>query len=198
GATVDDVAAGPRTIAEAGMRLFIDVTPIIRDPVGRRAITSMTAMGEARSSVVLSQLAADPRLELVSRSRLRSVRRIAAALQRVGIPGAMLRTLWSPEATRERFAREIEEIARVELRPHAGGAGRGVRGGGPPGPTAGGAGRVPGPLRLPLDRRDRHRRPALVRGPHAHPRRAGELPPARRRRAPARRAVRQGRAGGRC
>jgi pyruvate,water dikinase len=115
GATIEDVAAGPRIIKDAGMRLFVDVTPIVRDPVGRQAFVGMTSMGEARSSTVLSQLASDPRLPLERRSRLHSIRLIAKALMRAGVPRAALRVMRAPDATRERFVREIDEFARVDL-----------------------------------------------------------------------------------
>ena len=124
GATVSDPASGPAMLVEAGMRIFLDVTPILRDPFGRRAITSATALGEARSSAVFSELASDPRLSLTGRSRLRTLRRIGAALARVGVLAAALRMLRSPAATRARFEREIEEIARLDVPPDAGAAAR--------------------------------------------------------------------------
>jgi rifampicin phosphotransferase len=115
GAVIGDATAGPRAIVEAGMRIYIDVTPIVRDPVGRRLVESMTAVGEARSSVVFSRLGSDPRLAPVRRSRLRTWSRLAAGLLRVGVPVAALRVLWSPSATRARYGRELDEIARVDL-----------------------------------------------------------------------------------
>src|SRR6266508_3856469 len=49
-------------IVDAGMRVYLDVTPILRDAVGRVAIQRATAIGEARSSVVFGKLVSDPRL----------------------------------------------------------------------------------------------------------------------------------------
>jgi phosphohistidine swiveling domain-containing protein len=115
GFPIDDPTAGSRILKDPGMRLYIDVTPIVRDPVGRRAFVTMTSMGEARSSAVLVQLASDPRLTLTRRSRFRSVRAIAEALIRAGLPPAALRVVRSPDATRERYVREIEKVARVDL-----------------------------------------------------------------------------------
>ena len=115
GASIDDAAAGPRILKEAGMRIFVDVMPIVRDPVGRPAFVGMTSMGEARSSIVLTRLASDARLPLASRSRLQSVRAIGGALMRAGVPAAALRLMRSPDNTRERYVREIEAFARIEL-----------------------------------------------------------------------------------
>src|SRR6266705_5312878 len=72
-------------------------------------------MGEARSSAVLVQLASDPRLSLASRSSLRSVRAIAGAMMRTGVPHFALRVVRSPEVTRARYVREIEGFARIDL-----------------------------------------------------------------------------------
>ena len=124
GAAVADPAAGPSTLVEAGMRLSIDVTPIVRDRFGRGVLVAATSMGEARSSVVFSQLTTDPRLAPVRRSRASSIRRIVAGLTRVGVPLAALRVLRSPEATRARFVREVEDLARVDLPADADGAAR--------------------------------------------------------------------------
>src|SRR5436190_2425936 len=115
GLPVDDPVAGSQILKEPGMRLYVDVTPIVRDPVGRRAFVTLTSMGEARSSAVLVQLASDPRLSLARRSRFRSVRAIAGAMMRTGVPHSALRVLWSPEAARARYVREIEEFARIDL-----------------------------------------------------------------------------------
>src|SRR5207247_9527012 len=107
GFPVDDPAAGSQILKDPGMRLYIDVSPLVRDPVGRVAFVTLTSMGEARSSAVLVQLASDPRLSLARRSRLRSVRAIAGALMRAGVPLAALRVVRSPEVTRARYVREI-------------------------------------------------------------------------------------------
>jgi pyruvate,water dikinase len=119
GFPVKDPVAGAGILKEPGMRLYIDVTAIVRDPVGRRAFVTLTSMGEARSSTVLVQLASDPRLPLAKRSRFRSVRTIGGALVHAGVPHAALRVMWSPQATPKRYVREIEGFARIELPPDA-------------------------------------------------------------------------------
>src|SRR5262249_36879193 len=115
GGVIRDAVAGPGTIAEAAMRIHLDVTPVVRDPIGRRALVAMTAMGESRSSVVFARLASDPRLPPMGRSRLRSLRRIAVGFMRAGAPLAGLRMLRSPDPTRERYVRGLEKIVHVHL-----------------------------------------------------------------------------------
>jgi len=124
GARVADAAAGPALLVEAGMRLYIDVTPVMRDPFGSKAIETLMSVGEARSSVVLARLGADPRLAHIGRSRARSVRRLVAAFFRAGIPQAALGVVLRPSETRTRYVREIEEICRVNLPPDATGSQR--------------------------------------------------------------------------
>ncbi|HEY2592922.1 MAG TPA: PEP/pyruvate-binding domain-containing protein [Chloroflexota bacterium] len=119
GARVSDPRAGPAALVEAGMRLYVDVTPVVRDRTGRQIFEAATRFGEARTSVVVSRLAADSRLAPTGDSRSRALRRVAAALQRAGVPAAAGQVLWSPYATRARFVREMESIARIDLPPGA-------------------------------------------------------------------------------
>src|SRR5207247_10733674 len=60
-------------------------------------------------------LASDPRRSLARRSGFRWVRAIAGSMMRAGVPHSALRVLWSPEAARARYVREIEEFARIDL-----------------------------------------------------------------------------------
>jgi len=115
GAPLADPAAGATILKEAGMRLYIDVTPIVRDRVGRRAFLTATSAGEARSSAVVAQLASDPRLALSRRSRFRSIRAIAGAMLHAGVPQSALRVVRSPDKTPQRYVREVEELVRVDV-----------------------------------------------------------------------------------
>ena len=119
GARIDAPRAGPSALVEAGMRLFVDLTPVIRDAFGRMVLVSIMGVGEARSSVVLARLATDARLSLGERSRGRTVRRIISAVARAGILRNALRVLRSPHATRARFKREMDCAAAIRLPPHA-------------------------------------------------------------------------------
>ena len=115
GFPIKDPVVGAGVLKEPGMRLYLDVTSAVRDPVGRRIFTTATSMGEARTSSVLVKLASDPRLPLTKRSRFSSVRKIAGALIHAGIPHAALRIMRSPESMPDRYVREIEQISRIDL-----------------------------------------------------------------------------------
>src|SRR4029079_9074421 len=93
---------GPGFVREAGMRVFLDVTPLIRDPIGREAIERATALGEARSSVALQRLAADPRLARRARSRRASALKLGRLLLRSRIPFAVVGALRAPDSARRR------------------------------------------------------------------------------------------------
>jgi rifampicin phosphotransferase len=111
-------------VVEAGMRVYLDVTPILRDAVGRIAIQRAAAVGEARSSVVFGKLVSDPRLRPHSASNIRSVRRLLPLLLRSRVPIFVLRALNSPATVPRRYVREIEHATRIELPPDATSAAR--------------------------------------------------------------------------
>jgi segregation and condensation protein B len=115
GARIADAVAGPPGLVDAGMRLFLDVTPVMRDRFGQRVFGSILSAGEARSSVVLRRLAADPRLAPTDVPTPRSLWRITAGLMRIGLPRAALQVLRRPLPMRARFESEMEAIARLEL-----------------------------------------------------------------------------------
>jgi len=115
GFPVKDPVSGAGIFKTPGMRLYFDVTQVVRDPVGRRIFVAVTSMGEARSSTALVELSADPRLALARRSRLHSVRAIGGALLGAGIPQSALGVMRSPDKTPDRYVREIEEMARIDL-----------------------------------------------------------------------------------
>jgi pyruvate,water dikinase len=119
GAAVPDPEAGPRGLAEAAMRLFIDITPVMRDRLGRRIFESATKAGEARTSAVVARLGSDERLALTNQPPMVTGLRIGAALTRVGVPLSALWIVVSPGRARTAYERQMDAIARVDLPPDA-------------------------------------------------------------------------------
>ena len=109
-------AAEPVTspvLVSAG-RIWADVTPVLRNPIGRDVLVRLTSVGEARSSVIFRQLADDHRF--TSRgSRLTTLRTVVPLFARSRIPFNALRLLRSPDRTRDRLIREIEKVTKVDL-----------------------------------------------------------------------------------
>jgi pyruvate,water dikinase len=96
GFPVADPLAGPTRYAEAGQRLFADLTGVLRSPAGRELMPRVLDFMEARSAVILRRLTADPRLSL-NRSWLSFVRRVLRIAVRFGIPVTAVRALARPD-----------------------------------------------------------------------------------------------------
>jgi rifampicin phosphotransferase len=95
-----------QALFEAGERLFINITTILRHPFGRRAMRALFPLIEPGSVETLERLLADPRLALrEGKGRLsgRTVRAVASMLRNV-----LYNLLW-PTAGRARIQRRIEQ-----------------------------------------------------------------------------------------
>src|SRR2546423_14115476 len=64
-----DPLSGPPVLIEAGQRLFLDVTPALRNTLGRKALIGAASNGEALSAPLFKQLTGDPRLPLTPPQR---------------------------------------------------------------------------------------------------------------------------------
>src|SRR5436309_1639134 len=112
---VRDPAAGAPLYAEAAMRVFIDVTRVLRDPFARELPGRVMSAMEFRSKAIFANLLEDPRLSprgSASRSRLRTF----VTVLRTGAPQNAVRALIHPDATRVRSLRALDEaIADVRM-----------------------------------------------------------------------------------
>ncbi len=98
----------------SGGRIWADLTPVLRDRIGRDVLVRLTSVGEARSSVIFGRLVEDQRF--TSRgSRLGTLRTVVPLFARSRIPLHALRLLQSPDRARNRFIREIDQVTRVDL-----------------------------------------------------------------------------------
>ena len=115
GKPVRDPSAGASLYAESGMRVFIDLTPVLRDPFGREIPPRVMSVMEFRSKAIFENLLKDPRLRphgSASRSRLR----VMAAVLHTGAPQNALRAMLWPDATRKRVLAELDAaIASVRI-----------------------------------------------------------------------------------
>src|SRR5213080_4218380 len=112
---VRDPAAGAPLYAEAAMRVFIDVTRVLRDPFARELPGRLMSAMEFRSKAIFANLLEDPSLSprgSASRSRLRTF----VTVLRTGAPQNAVRALIHPDATRVRSLRALDEaIADVRM-----------------------------------------------------------------------------------
>jgi rifampicin phosphotransferase len=105
-----DPYAGPAFFAEAGGRIFFDITPALRTTFGRKLLDRVTRIGEARTTPILRSLAADPRLAPVATPRGSVLRAVLLLLIRGRIPLRAAQALLRPAAARARVARLEAEI----------------------------------------------------------------------------------------
>ncbi|MGP4031001.1 PEP/pyruvate-binding domain-containing protein [Pseudarthrobacter sp. 1C304] len=93
---------GPPPYAEAGQRIFFDLTPVVRSSVGRAVVPRVFDVMEARSAAVLRRLFEDPRLSVTVRSPWPVLRHVAPVAARARVPETLLRGLVRPEAALRR------------------------------------------------------------------------------------------------
>ncbi|MFC4536588.1 PEP/pyruvate-binding domain-containing protein [Sphaerisporangium dianthi] len=103
-ATLYGARNGPLPLVEPGMRLFGDITGVMRSRVGRAIVPRLLDVMEARSAVVLRGLFDDPRLSVIHRSRLPAVRRLGRIAARYRIPVRLVQALRDPETSHRRIA----------------------------------------------------------------------------------------------
>ncbi len=99
-----DPVRGPSILAEAGGRLFFDVTPALRTAFGRKFLQSAAQIGEARSGALFQQLTTDPRLSLVPTPRWRLIRAIGSFLWNTRAPIYVIQALLWPSTIQKRMA----------------------------------------------------------------------------------------------
>ena len=105
-----DRYAGPAFFAEAGGRIFADITPVLRARPGRRLLDFATRNMEARTAPILRRLADDARLAPRTTPRWPVLRAVLSVLVRGRIPLHVLRALARPEAARARAIRVAAEF----------------------------------------------------------------------------------------
>jgi pyruvate,water dikinase len=111
GPHTSDPVAPPPAYTPVGGRLFIDVTAVLRNSVGRAVATFALRFMEARSAVVLRGLFDDPAFASVPQGRRRALRRIVPVLVRFRVPLVMAQAIVSPTAAHRRIARIGARVA---------------------------------------------------------------------------------------
>ncbi len=106
-----DPMQGPAPLAILGQRPFIDLTPVIQHPLGRRLIPAVGRAMEARTAAVLATLVRDPRFPVRRESPHAAARPIARVLVlRAKLPLRMATALVSPRAAHAGIARVERDL----------------------------------------------------------------------------------------
>ncbi|MBG0828613.1 phosphoenolpyruvate synthase [Planomonospora sp. ID67723] len=114
GVPVADPLEGAPRFAVGGGRLFFDFTEVMRSRAGREIVPRLLDMMEARSAVILRELARDPRFGVTQRSIRPALRRALRIAARYRIPARLARALLSPAAA-HRSAARVEAALRTRL-----------------------------------------------------------------------------------
>ena len=117
GRPVAESAAGPSVMADAGMRLWIDLTGALRNAATREIPVRVFSIMEARSSGIVARLLDDPRLAPRRGSRLRSVATILRAVAHAGVPPWVIRALLHPDRTRDRVLSDVDALITRDVGP---------------------------------------------------------------------------------
>ena len=112
--------AGPPAMHAVGQRVYLDVTSVLRNRIGRRAVIAIFGVMEARASAVLKRLAEWPEFSIIDSPDHAMLRHIAAALVRNKVPVRVAIGLANPEwayrgiaATERRLRRSLTLPANV-------------------------------------------------------------------------------------
>jgi phosphohistidine swiveling domain-containing protein len=111
-ASASDGAAAYRFV-QVGMRIYLDVTPLLRSKGGRRGILRLMKAADARSVEVLRHLASDPRFSLIKESRLASLKSTLHAFPQLRLLPHVLRAMVNPAAALERAGESHNEFERM-------------------------------------------------------------------------------------
>jgi phosphohistidine swiveling domain-containing protein len=89
--------AGPPAMHAPGQRLYLDLTSVLRNRIGRRAVITIFGVMEARASALLKTLAARPEFSIIDSPDHAMLRHIAAAVLRNKVPVRVAIGLANPE-----------------------------------------------------------------------------------------------------
>src|SRR5215208_1316109 len=106
--------AGPPAMHAPGQRLFMDITSVLRNRIGRKAVIAAFGVMEARASAVLKVLGERPEFSIIESSDHTVLRHIAGSLIRNRVPVRVVAGLANPElayrgiaATERRLRRSL-------------------------------------------------------------------------------------------
>jgi rifampicin phosphotransferase len=89
--------AGPPAMHVPGQRIYLDITSVVRNRIGRRAVIAVFGIMEARAAAVLKKLGERPEFSIIEPQNHAMLRHIAGALLRNKVPLRAAMGLAKPE-----------------------------------------------------------------------------------------------------
>ena len=108
---------GAAFFAEAAGRIFMDITPVLRNRQGSAVFEGFMTHAEARTAPIVRQLGNDPRLAAVPTRRWPILRTILLAFARGRTPLHVAEALALPERARVRAARVVAQLRKADEAP---------------------------------------------------------------------------------
>ncbi len=110
-----DPLAGPPVVLDPGQRLYLDVTPLLRNKLGRRLLIGAASFGEARSAPLFKQATSDPRLSLIPTKRWLLIRAFGSLFEKTRAPLYVLQALFWPKAAVQRVQKTAERVGAMNF-----------------------------------------------------------------------------------
>jgi len=105
-----DIRSGPTVFAEAGQRIFVDMTGPLRSTVGRRFLPRVFDLMETRSATILRELFDRDEFSVTQRSLRPTLRRVARVAVRYRVPVYIVQALIRPAAAQRRVQRITADL----------------------------------------------------------------------------------------
>lgn len=94
----------------AGLRPYVDLTPVVRSKRGRKTLLRTFRVAEARSAELLHTLYDDPRFSVVRGSRTPNIFSGDTVRQLIQLPPRLAEAAWRPEAALQRMRKFADEL----------------------------------------------------------------------------------------
>ena len=109
-----DPLLGAPLWAVSGDRLFMDITEVFRNNLGRKLFAFAASRMEARTGHVLQTLASDERFDEVPASNWKIARAVVQGLARTRAPLTLARALANPDVVPARIMERLMKMAEVD------------------------------------------------------------------------------------
>jgi phosphohistidine swiveling domain-containing protein len=113
-------AQGPAYLTVAAERLYVDVSPVVRNAVGRKILLGGLSIGEPRTAGALAAVLEDPRFAVGRGSRVSLARGLVRVFRRHPIPARVVGAFFRPERVLRRARARVDHVVSLANAPVGG------------------------------------------------------------------------------